>query len=829
MTILSLARNTAAIGLVLTALPAAAATSPAISEVPTIAGSRPYSITASSAAEFAYFTDISNVKVGIATYSSGLGVTEKGSALGPPGSAAIGVAISATTIAPAEFPSVWVTVPGTTSAIVVINPSTGSAIQSFPLSNANEVPELITLGPDGNLWFAVEPESCGGCLPAPVSSITRITPEGVATPVTTGLVAGSAPYGIAAGPDGALWFTDPNSVTPAIGRVTTAATPVLTEFTNAQSPGLSATSLPVAIAADADGHLWFTDTNSVVPALGRITPAAVAGNPPTIVEFPLPRINSVPAGIALGTDGNIWFTDQGCPTCGTPVPPAIGRITPDGASMIEFPLSEFSGGAITLSAPQGITGSAGGPGALFFADEVGAIGQVTIPTDTLKVTVNGIAGSTLATADVVTSAQGPGVTGVLAQAHIQCDQGGSTCAADFPDATTVTLTAAPAMGEMFTGWGGAGAAAGGCTTALVCAVPLSGNVDSQITATFTAAPPPTVVLSVTPAGATMGTVTSSPAGIACGSTCSASYTIGTPVTLTAVPAQGYSFAGWSGGACSGIQPCTVTMEMATTVNANYAANSKSDITLFSAILPSSRSVKVGNTATVFATLINSSSDTTANICTVQPATSLPASFSFQPTDAKTNALTGSPNVPVNIAPGAAQSFVLSLTPNAPMPATQVPFTFTCANAPAAASNIGLNTLLFSAAAAQPADIVALAATASNDGIVDIPGATGAGAFAVATVNLGISAAITASANVGNANLPVAISICETVPATGQCMAPPAASVATSIASDATPTFAVFVQGKGNVPFLPAINRVFVQFQNDIGSIQGSTSVAVRTQ
>ena len=327
----------------------------------------------------------------------------------------------------------------------------------------------------------------------------------------------------------------------------------------------------------------------------------------------------------------------------------------------------------------------------------------------------------------------------------------------------------------------------------------------------------------------MGNVTSSPAGIACGSTCSASYATGTPVTLTAAPAKGYTFAGWSGGGCAGIEPCIVTMNAPVTVNASYVADSKSDITLFSAILPSSRSVKIGSTATVFATVINASTDTTANTCTVQPATSVPASFSFQATNAKTNALTGPLNVPVSIPPGAAQSFVLALTPTAPMPATQLAFTFACANAPAASSNIGLNTLLFSASTTQPTDIVALSATATNDGIVDIPGATGAGAFAVATVNLGAPATITASANIGNANLPVAISLCQTVPATGQCMAPPTASVATTIAADATPTFAVFVQGKGNIPFLPATNRVFVQFQDDVGSIQGSTSVALRTQ
>ena len=51
---------------------------------------------------------------------------------------------------------------------------------------------------------------------------------------------------------------------------------------------------------------------------------------------------------------------------------------------------------------------------------------------------------------------------------------------------------------------------------------------------------------------------------------------------------------------------------------------------------------------------------------------------------------------------------------------------------------------------------------------------------------------------------------------------------TTINANATPTFAVFVQGSGNVPFDPAANRIFVRFSSG-GVTRGSTSVAVRTQ
>src|SRR5262249_47886959 len=127
------------------------------------------------------------------------------------------------------------------------------------------------------------------------------------------------------------------------------------------------------------------------------------------------------------------------------------------------------------------------------------------------------------------------------------------------------------------------------------------------------------------------------------------------------------------------------------------------------------------------------------------------------------------------------------------------------------------------------DMVALAATAGNNGIVDIPGANGSGAFAVATVNVGIGANITASADTGAVTLPATITLCQTNPSTGQCTSQIGPTVTTSVFANATPTFAIFLQGSGTVPFDPARNRIFVRFKDAGGVVRGATSVAVRTQ
>ena len=247
-----------------------------------------------------------------------------------------------------------------------------------------------------------------------------------------------------------------------------------------------------------------------------------------------------------------------------------------------------------------------------------------------------------------------------------------------------------------------------------------------------------------------------------------------------------------------------------------------------AVLPSSRSVQVNTPAAAFATVINAG-QATATGCSIAPLTSVPASFVYQTTDPATNQVIGFPNTPADIAAGVAQSFVFAITPTAPIPPTDVQFSFDCADTDPAPINVGLNTLLLSASNTPVPDIVALAVTLSNDGIVNIPGTNGAGAFAVATVNVGASGNITASADTGSASLPVVISLCQTNPVTGQCISAIGPGVTTQINANATPTFGIFVQGNGNVPFDPATNRIFVRLRDGGSVTRGSTSVAVRTQ
>jgi uncharacterized repeat protein (TIGR02543 family) len=90
----------------------------------------------------------------------------------------------------------------------------------------------------------------------------------------------------------------------------------------------------------------------------------------------------------------------------------------------------------------------------------------------------------------------------------------------------------------------------------------------SVTATFTA-PVTSATLTVIRTGGGNGRVTSTPAGINCGSSCTFSYAVGTRVTLRAIPGKNSTFTGWS-GACTGTAPtCKVRMTAARTVTATF--------------------------------------------------------------------------------------------------------------------------------------------------------------------------------------------------------------------------------------------------------------------
>lgn len=288
-------------------------------------------------------------------------------------------------------------------------------------------------------------------------------------------------------------------------------------------------------------------------------------------------------------------------------------------------------------------------------------------------------------------------------------------------------------------------------------------------------------------------------------------------------------------------------------NARAAREESKDVVLFSpeaprvvsSVLPITRSVQNGVTATAFATVINpASSGSTATGCGLRLGGASPSQFSYQTTDPGTNALTGTANTPVDLAAGAAQTFLFSVTsagtfddntgltnPSANDERNLYIEAF-CTNRRSAEFTLGLNTLTFTSSASAPADVIALAATIGNTGRVDVP-TTGnqVGVFSVAVSNIGTGASITAAPDLGGRTIAGvnALEICVTDPGTGACTTARAASQTLTINQNETATFGVFVRGNGQaIANDPAQNRVFVRF-NQGANARGATSVAVRTQ
>ncbi|MDB5397809.1 MAG: lyase-like protein [Rhodospirillales bacterium] len=244
--------------------------------------------------------------------------------------------------------------------------------------------------------------------------------------------------------------------------------------------------------------------------------------------------------------------------------------------------------------------------------------------------------------------------------------------------------------------------------------------------------------------------------------------------------------------------------------------------LVAAVLPSSRSIQVGHTATAFATIINGGASALTN-CRILPLTTVPGHFSDQTTDPSTNAAIGSPNTPVALNAGASQSFYTSYQANAAVSPTDVVPSFDCKNVDPAVPVTGLNTLLLSSSYVATPDVIALSAMPSGDGILDIAGTSGSNAFAVATANVGAAGSVNASVDTGSATIPVTLKICPTNPSTAACLGTPSA----------TPTrrrlsrFSRRGQGRFHSRRRPPASSWVSRMAG--GAICGSTSVAIRTQ
>ncbi len=246
--------------------------------------------------------------------------------------------------------------------------------------------------------------------------------------------------------------------------------------------------------------------------------------------------------------------------------------------------------------------------------------------------------------------------------------------------------------------------------------------------------------------------------------------------------------------------------------------------LVSAVLPAARSVQVGEDATAFGVIVNAG-NTKLSDCGLAPVTPIDGEFAYQETDAETNALTGTENIPVDIPARGAQTFVFRFTPDTEVAPTDIELAFECAGEAIATSSTGVNTLLLSASAEPVPDVIAVVAVDSGalpPGTLGLDAQNTGAFFAVATTNIGAAGTITVETDT---DLPLTINTCETAE---DCLAGSAAELTTEMAANSVGSFFFLVESSAEIPFRPETSRLFVRFKDESGVIRGSTSLAVTT-
>lgn len=229
-------------------------------------------------------------------------------------------------------------------------PMASRPIPTITIPPTGNAPYGITAGSDRNIWFTNENDG-QNMIGKHTSSKT----------LQYYVDRDCCMQNIVAGPDKALWFPISNAYdfnTNAIGKVTTNGKVTIFD--------IGYNTVPANITVGPDKALWFTE--SYTDKIGRMTTAGKLTN-----QFPLPTSGSMPQDITTGPDGNLWFTEW--------YGNKIGKMTRKGK------VTEYA----VKTSGAGLAGIAVGPDKALWFTEVsankigrittkGAVSEFTIPT-----------------------------------------------------------------------------------------------------------------------------------------------------------------------------------------------------------------------------------------------------------------------------------------------------------------------------------------------------------------------------------------------------------------------------------------------------------------
>ncbi|MFC5182893.1 Vgb family protein [Actinomadura harenae] len=243
-------------------------------------------------------------------------------------------------IATASDGAVWFTdVSGMVPRVGRVDPASGAVATFEPSADALPGAQIsgIAAGANGAMWFTTGYNG----------SIVKITASGSAGVLTT-FATGLSPYSVTVGPDQAVWFTSLDGqigrLDPATGAVTTYA-----------APGAMGGAPAVGEITSGGGKVWFTEPGngkigSVDPASGQIS------------EFAVPTSGARPTGLTVSQDGAVWFTESSSSN--------LGKLDPSTGQISEYPLPATLSGPfrVTVGADGKIWYSAPGRGRVGYVD-----------------------------------------------------------------------------------------------------------------------------------------------------------------------------------------------------------------------------------------------------------------------------------------------------------------------------------------------------------------------------------------------------------------------------------------------------------------------------
>jgi virginiamycin B lyase len=242
----------------------------------------------------------------------------------------------------------------------VVQAASIGTLRQFKTPTSNSSPNQIAQGSDGNMWFTENTAHV----------VARITPAGDVTEFAACSIC--FPDDIAQGPDGILYFTNNDTL---LGRITTdgevlpgispgmvahgsrlathADTVWITDFTSdvlwryditadtftSVAPP-TPNSNPGDIAVDANGVVWFAETDPLPGAIASYDPAANV-----FTETPVPAGAGFPSSIAIAANGTVWYAKaQG---------DRVGRLDPATREIREFPVGAGDRPAEIAASPDG--------------------------------------------------------------------------------------------------------------------------------------------------------------------------------------------------------------------------------------------------------------------------------------------------------------------------------------------------------------------------------------------------------------------------------------------------------------------------------------------